>query len=410
MKNFPHQINQIPKLVAALAVAKDILVQGQDFSDDGVFGYALAKRGVYTFREKDRPIDDIIEDEQQKPTPNQGPRTCARDLRRLFTLLGFLDADPNGGYRITNLGNEIIAAGFDLSKSYVRATWRGALDNLVLTEAGQVSHPYQVLKRLARLRPGIESLKLSLALEAENDTAAELDRIVELADKEDWIQILEENGSSVHQIRNAVKILPALARQIGDLGDQNNNSSPADGAIAEVEATTHPSQSKPARRHRSVTAESIAQTGEPTDEGLPVMTDLTEANTIRKHRTARHHQLVQQFALLLQQQGYHLMEDPFDILGVHANVHPILVEVKTLDGSTDDEKTQVRGALGQLLYYEGLDVPAEARAKGIIKTAVFEKAVSYDHKILLRDHSCSVVYKEGDHFQGFDDLMSRLGF
>lgn len=56
MKNFPHQINQIHRLTQALSVFRDLIERGQDISDDGVVGDALARAGVYTFREKGKSM------------------------------------------------------------------------------------------------------------------------------------------------------------------------------------------------------------------------------------------------------------------------------------------------------------------------------------------------------------------
>lgn len=49
MKNFPHQINQLPRLTNALGVYVRLIEKKHDVDDDEVAGDALARAGVYTF-------------------------------------------------------------------------------------------------------------------------------------------------------------------------------------------------------------------------------------------------------------------------------------------------------------------------------------------------------------------------
>jgi hypothetical protein len=89
MKNFPHQINQISRLTKALSVFNDLIQGGANIQDDGVVGDAFAKAGVYTFREQqNRTVEDLLAEEHRKDIGSQGTRTCARELRRFFSLLG----------------------------------------------------------------------------------------------------------------------------------------------------------------------------------------------------------------------------------------------------------------------------------------------------------------------------------
>ena len=50
MKNFPHQINQLLKLTRALGVFGRLIEAKLNVDDDGIVGDALARAGVYTFR------------------------------------------------------------------------------------------------------------------------------------------------------------------------------------------------------------------------------------------------------------------------------------------------------------------------------------------------------------------------
>ncbi|MCF2619993.1 HNH endonuclease [Candidatus Agathobaculum pullicola] len=217
MKNFPHQINDIPKLIAALRVYQDLLIAGADTSDDEVLGYAMASALVYKFRNQrdDSPsaIAARIESEKQKTPQNQGARTAARDIRRFFELAHFVDA-----HGITKMGQNILDAGGDVKDPVVQHLWRNAMRDIALpttnTSINSVSHPYQVLLNLVKARPNLSRDRLALALEAETDSDEELQRILHIADLPDWI---DQIHCSEAQRRNAVKILPAIARQIGDI-------------------------------------------------------------------------------------------------------------------------------------------------------------------------------------------------
>ena len=134
MKNFPHQINEISKLVAALGVYKELLEKGADPADDGIFGYALATALVYRFRNQSdvspAALADRIEREKQKQAQNQGARTAARDIRRLFELSHFID--PHG---ITQMGQNILDAGSDTKNPIVQHLWRNEMQDIVISSS-----------------------------------------------------------------------------------------------------------------------------------------------------------------------------------------------------------------------------------------------------------------------------------
>ena len=68
MKNFPHQINQLPRLRRALQVFVRLIDARESVIDDGVVGDALADAGVYTFRNAgDRSTDELLRAEHRKP-------------------------------------------------------------------------------------------------------------------------------------------------------------------------------------------------------------------------------------------------------------------------------------------------------------------------------------------------------
>lgn len=417
MKNFPHQINQIPRLVSSLEVFRDLNVRNEDVLDDGILGYELARTGNYTFRGE--PIgEDLIQriiQEQQKPRSNQGPRTAARELRRFFKLLGFIDKDGV----ITPLGTEVLSAGGNLEDPNVREIWKQALRSVeILSENGRASNPYLIMLRLLNERPGIPSYKLSLALEAEDNTDEEFSRILALCDTEDWETVCQEIGASEHQIRNAIKILPSLAKQVEDVSVSDNSyylandeeliNSEQQVQNGENEDLFSNQNSRLGRRHRRVSSAEIATTNQDDEStnssGYTHTTDLSNAINTRRERTRRHHIIVRDFAEIIESYGYELIEDPMDCLALKEGSLGILSEMKTLDGSTEDERSCVRSALAQLLYYEQFE-SIELTNEAVQKFAVFETEISDEHKYFLERYNCLVLWKTENGFTGTDTAL-----
>ena len=178
MKNFPHQMNDLFRLTRGLQVFADLEQREEDLNDDEVVGISLARAGVYTFRTKDRTLDEALEIELQKPRSSRGTHTAARDLRRMFLLAGFLEQDKSGRLMISESGHQLLGLNAADRKADLLPLWGGALRNMPLRDAsGDVSHPYRILLRLVDARPGIAKRYLALALEARDDSGDEFDRL-----------------------------------------------------------------------------------------------------------------------------------------------------------------------------------------------------------------------------------------
>lgn len=422
MKNFPHQINQIHKLVGALEVIISLNNQMQDIFDDGILGYELARHYVYTFRgfTDGNDLEARISLEQRKKVSNQGARTCARDLRRLFILLGFIDEITG---EVTPLGNSIIQNGSDMHSIEARNLWRSVLDNMMLySDDGQSSHPYRILIRLVQQNNGLSTVKLALALEAENDTEEEFNRILNISRLDNWDDYL---NTSKAQLRNAVKILPALARQIGDIRVednscyivdnryensteiQSNNMNHDENHLVENNNDGYSLTPRSRRRSRMVTAGEIAtipvcQDDETSDVDNTI--DLTNAINTRLDRSERHNYLVRDFAQLLENRGYNLAENPMDCLGMKSGSSSILVEVKTLNRTIEDERKQVRLALAQLLYYEEFSV-SDLNTENVRKIALFESRISDEHIQFLEHYECLPIWINDGVINGSERAM-----
>ena len=203
MKNFPHQFNDLNKLSKALAVARQLIDNDTPIVDEN-FGKQLTREGIYTYRDKTLSIDQYLEKEQEKPVSNRGYLTVSRDIRRFFELLGFiivLDDDKNS--RLTTTGKQLLAA---TSAEQRRQLWKNALLQLGLEGSdGEISHPYRILLKIVNTHPGIETKKLMLALEAENDSEEEFERINALTQL-DMEQIIQNPGITQRELSSSLKI------------------------------------------------------------------------------------------------------------------------------------------------------------------------------------------------------------
>ena len=150
MKNFPHQFNDLDKLSGALQCLKELVVNNRPITD-GVFGELLTRSEIYTYRDKSLSIDEFLALELKKLVANRGYLTVARDIRRLFELLGFLrlNAEKQGELSPNAL---LLTAPQDHSVKI--NIWRESFLNLCLEADSEISHPYRILLKLAQDAPG----------------------------------------------------------------------------------------------------------------------------------------------------------------------------------------------------------------------------------------------------------------
>lgn len=402
MKNFPHQINDLPKFRAALSVFSDLSAARADLDDDATVGVAMARARIYTFRNRALSVQQALVQEQRKPPGSQGTRTFARDLRRFFVLAGLLVRSAAGRLAVSDLGRHLLSQepGSDAAKQ----VWRAAVRRLALGEGHDVSHPYRVLLRLVAALPGIQAARLALALDAQDDTETEFGRILGLARARDWNSVLRRLGVSDHQARNAIKILPALARQVGDVREENGRyylvgEAPAGRPRRRVRRLR--GARRTAAMHRTVTPITIATSPIRSDRSLreEEYADPELSAELRHDRLTRHQELVRQVGAVLADEEYELHEDPYDALATHRERPSLLVEAKTLDGSPPDESAQVRAVIGQLFYYEHFEVPPDMRRTGLILVAIFERRPSEEHITLLESLHIVAIWRVDDSLE-----------
>jgi hypothetical protein len=154
-----------------------------------------------------------------------------------------------------------------------------------------------------------------------------------------------------------------------------------------------------------VTPTTIGTAGIAERDEAPIPPDLdpaarAAATQLRLDRLRRHNLLVRALATRLGAAGIALVEDRFDVLGVLGR-DGILGEVKTLDGSEDDEREQVRRALAQLLYYEAFVTAPVAGRAAIHKVACFELPVTAEHQGWLNHSGIATIWRTAeDRFAG----------
>ncbi len=428
MKGFPNQVADLNKLATGMQALVRVLDGGQDAANDGVLGAELVRAGVAGTGHAPMPIDAYLELQRSKSTSNQSFRTTARGLRELYRLFGFID-DSGARVIVTPTGRQAAHfAGAALGPEQIEF-WRRVIRN-VAHGGGQTeeSHPYQVLLRLVGRMPGITRAKCALALEARNDTAAELDRIAALADYDEDV-IRARIGVSQSNWDNAKKVLPSLAEQLGDvavvvrdrvktyrLADAPGKADVPDGPGSAPPFARPPTATPRApRSSRSVTPETIGRAGtaDRSDEVAPPPPSADPAAAaaairLRQDRLRRHNLLVQALARRLAACGARLHEDPFDILALIDSIG-ILVEVKSLDGTDDDERLRVRDALSQLLYYEAFAAAPIVRKDAIRKIACFERPISEDHRVWLNTEAeIGVIWATENGGFAWDNLAAGI--
>jgi hypothetical protein len=354
MKNFPHQINQLPRLNAALRVVVDLIDAGQNVDDDGVLGDALAESGAYTFRNAgSRSIAQLLAAEHQKPIGSQGTRAAARDLRRFFGLLQFIDRNAAGQCIAAGSARTLLGLNPSADFARVREIWREALLDLALVDhENNTSHPYRILLRLAAEVPNLPKPYSGLSLEAVDDSEKEFARVKQIARRANPNDTMTAIAGE-HMARNSVKILPSLALQLGDLVETDSalNVSPtvADALIDPGRARQRSRVIKNlVRRPFAPRERSGKRRRKPTKSGV----------TLRRYdpdlvgeRFNDHEDCLDRFSKLFPS-SISKLEGRYDLLLASEKI-AMLVEAKTIRG---DEDLQARLAVGQLEYYEYFEV------------------------------------------------------
>lgn len=412
MKNFPHQFNNLDKLFNALLAIKQLIEEEISLRDEN-FGELLTRNLIYTYRDKTLSVEEFLALEEDKPKANRGYLTVARDIRRLFELLGFLTVfDDKSGSLSTQAIQLISSPNNEIKKEL----WKNSFLQLGLEGTdGEISHPYRILIKLVQNKPGIETKKLMLALEPENDSSVEYERIINLSELS-LDAIIESTGTTKSMASNAVKILPGIAEQLGDIERRGNNTYPIgriviteDDISTEIPSDSVNSEGVPYSQFRLVTADTIAR--DPIFNSISsVSIDLTESIRIRQNRLAHHQEIVRKLGEFCEQRTFELYEGKFDCLSTKDET-ALVFEIKTiLESMSDQEKQTVKG-VGQLKYYKFSIVHKQMNYENISEFLVYSRKPNERLIEFCSSENISVLWLEQDTFKIYDiESNSEMDF
>lgn len=369
---FPNPMNDLIKIRRTLKVANRIIEDEQDIGDDGTFGDALFLGGLYgSMRGSQASLQAQLRRMHTRGESAQGQRTVARHLRLLYQKFGFIE-ETGGSFRITKRGQLILAgSGPDLSKSEKKAWLRG-LKALTLTQdTGASFRPLRLMLEI--LSEGeTESRNLTFAFTADGESDGELRRVRQIVSRLNegqatFEQELERAGITAPSARNSVKILPAVAEQIGLIKREGGVASlTAFGRTLLDEQTRHRPSVQRAHPHRRapffriVTSEDDLdvdwkpEDAEEDDKQFDSGSDEERSRKLRE-RTDEHQETLKKLFGLFE--GWRRGKGNFDLLTEKGDV-ALLHEVKTLrEGDLADERLRIIDGVGKLLLYEQFDVP-----------------------------------------------------
>ena len=417
MRNFPHQVNQIHKIRGALAVAARLITDGHNVADDGTFGYAVARAGIYAFRNLNNPsateLGAVIQREQRKPASDQGPRTFARDLRRTLILLAFLEHSTSG-WRVTDTGHQILDLP-DIPDPAASIIWIDAVVNLELSDTvGTPIHPARNMMRIVARHPSIEKRWLAFALDMQDDSEAELNRVLELQ-RLDFGVALQSVGAGEYMAANGVKILPSLLEQLGLMSIQGSVCALTPNGDSLVHAEMRPVQQRATSRraHRGRAVSGLADVPDhPLSQGRVRSTeDQLHTAALLEERTSQHQQLVRRIVEQLSHAGRgietRISDDAFDILAFRQeSPEVLLIEAKTLQ---NDALAQSRIALGQLLFYEYFDVRPLVEGRTVRKVAAFDGEPGEQARDFLAAYGVVCLVSAQDSLRSPDGFEGYFG-
>lgn len=387
MKNYPNQASNFERIRNTLSTVKDLKNKGHNVADDGVLGYELARRKVYTFRGFDyvngdaSALEERIRAERAKPGSNQGARTFARELRRTLVDLGWIDAEG----AITSHGDLLLDTTPDSDEE--RQLLADALLELELPggPGDDATHPIVILLKLLRHSPTHHRAGFELALAFSDDDLPDTEHGRQMydglrnRDAEYRAKILDVSET----VRaNSVKVFPTLAKYAGlviedQLGQWSISpeglealgiDSDAESVAAEVTETS-PTPIEPKRaskngerrrrltkgRFKSADHVGMHALNKVVPKGL-TPDQQAEAQTRLRERTTDHQALVRYFAQTIDGGNFYEDTSSYDLAWVSDQADDIhLFEMKTISSDAD---AQAIRAVGQLLYYSHFNIVA----------------------------------------------------
>ncbi len=396
MKGFPNQLANITKIRDALDVLARAIGRGVDVADDDTLGEALLDAGVLgAGHGGHQSVAAYLRDQRSKPRSRRSHETSARGFREFLTKLGAIHHTATG-LALRPLAQQLIAADPNIAAGAL--VWHRALMALEHTDPQGTSHPYAVLIRLVTKLGALPKHLTPLALEARNDSAAELNRVAGYAKASSEAAARRAVGVSPATWANARKVIPPLALSVHALVDSGGVLTLGPNALPAGAAPPRPALPAPVVPRtlgRAVRVDTIGRQPTPGAGGeFGNVADPAVTQALREARTTEHQQVVQALAGFIEQRHTlsMLREDPMDLLATVRGV-TLLAEVKTLDGTFNDEVAQVRASLAQLYYYRCFNVP-DPVGGAVALLAVFSRRLSaVDHERFLAAVNVAVVWR-----------------
>ncbi len=413
MKNIPHQFALIPRFEAALEVFRQLANQGRDLTSDSVVGEALALAGVHQFKNAGaRSVQDMLILERTKPAASRGSHTCARDMRHFFKLMGFLVLNPDGALELTPPAIAVLVNSRAGQRMRADSVWRQALLGFEAVDAGGRSHPYQILLRLIASQPGLHKYAASLCLEARDDSEAEFARIKGIANQTNVQQAIRAIAGTA-KADNAAKVLPSLAKQLGDVIEEGGRlfiSSMLQGAIAAVPERDVAHGKIGSMVRRPFEPRQRSNSGRRRKLGKHARSVVINPDLLAG-RFNEHEDCLDRFSVRLDQDSQKY-EASYDLLVVRRRGQKaLLVEAKTL---RDDAPIQTRIAYGQLGFYEYFDVKPMHPKCAIFSLVLTDRPLPPQCGVFLAEKGIGVVWMPRAASPGGTDLgrqySAQFGF
>ncbi|MDD7914266.1 hypothetical protein [Polaribacter ponticola] len=408
MKNIPHQFVQLNKFYRALVTVRELIEEEIPLRDENL-GERLLRNQVIFPRTQGQSIEDYLIEQSANTPSNRGYYTAARETRRFFQLLGLLTVAADKSAYLSHSAIRLLSTDSEASRLPL---WRSAILQMGVEGAdGEISYPYSILLNLVRDNPGLETRKLMLALDAENNSDEEYQRILDLSNTE-FNDILQVLNLTEHKARNAVKILPSLAEQLGDIERRGNNSFPIGQlSVTEDEISTEiPPESANQdgilySQFRPVTAGTIAV--DPifnTVSGVTI--DLTQSILIRQERLSQHQEIVRQLGLFCEERAFELYEGKFDCLSTMEET-ALVFEIKTILSSMSDQEKQTIKGVGQLKYYKFSIVNRQMEYEDIKEFLVYSQKPQVSLIEFCTAENIKVVWLEEGIFKIYDSVSNE---
>jgi ribosomal protein S19E (S16A) len=395
---FPHQFNDLIKLRQILQTTDALLKSGKEIDDESL-GYTLFLKGLIKQRKPSSiPLSEQLDTIKRKPKSDQSPLTIARDIRRLFLLLGLIQR-KNGKFQITERGRKIADTPPNSQMSIdEKKVWFEGLQNLVLRQSGASTtfRPLRVMLEMLADKP-IETRLLTFAFTAMNESYGEIQRIKDIVDRISTrkTQFSVETASaeiSESNARNSVKILPALAEFLGLIRRSGGVASLTPyGRTLLDRQVRQVTPAPPVTRRREPffriisSDEELRRKWKPTDTEAGEVDydpqDETERLNRLRERVDEHQETLVKLRHLYDGKGWRIGIGNFDLLTEKGDI-ALLHEVKTLAEDIRDERLRIIDGLGKLMFYEAFDVPPLL----INKSARVQKIIVFSRKPLSQEH------------------------